>query len=252
MNTQLIDRLTQSSRAMLALEVAVKATLVLAAAAIVAIALRRSSAAGRHLAWCLGLGAALLDPARRRGGPRREAAAIALLAAIFALVPLATLRVGARTAGSAASAREPIESGHTTDDPVAQMTVTGRVLDPSGKPVADAAVMVIAQAKQPQRPMFTRAMRPVTEHQGRCDGSGRFRIALPRTSSARHDGLVVTALAPGYGVGWTELDPDADPPTGDVALRPEQVIRGQLFDVPGQSARGVAIRFTRMRTAAST
>ena len=126
------------------------------------------------------------------------------------------------------------------------MTVSGRVLDPAGKPVADAAVMVIVQAKQPLRPMFTRAMRPMIEFQGRSDGSGRFGIALPRTSSARHDLLVVTALAPGFGVGWTELDPDAEPPTGDVALRPEQVIRGQLFGVQGQPARGVEIRTTRL------
>ena len=28
---------------------------------------------------------------------------------------------------------------------------------------------------------------PATAHEGRCDGSGRFRIELPRTSSARHD-----------------------------------------------------------------
>ena len=66
----------------------------------------------------------------------------------------------------------------------------------------------------------------MTAHHGRCDGSGRFRIELPRTSSARHDRLVATAMAPGYGIGWAELDPDADPPPADIALRPEQVIRG--------------------------
>ena len=86
-----------------------------------------------------------------------------------------------------------------------------------------------------------------TAYERRCDGSGRFRIELPRTSSARHDALTVTALAPGYGLGWAELDPDAESPTADVALRPEQVIRGRLFDLQGQPARGVRIAVQRAR-----
>ena len=53
MKTQLIDFLTQSLREMLALKIVAKATLVLTAAALVATALRRWFAAGRHLAWCL-------------------------------------------------------------------------------------------------------------------------------------------------------------------------------------------------------
>ncbi len=57
---------------------------------------RRSSRAG-----CV----AILDPARRRGGPGRKAAAIALLAAILLLVPLAMLRVGARARPRGAGAR---------------------------------------------------------------------------------------------------------------------------------------------------
>ncbi len=139
------------------------------------------------------------------------------------------------------------------DDRLARMTITGRVLDPSGKPVPDAAVMVIVQSKQSDRPMFNRAVRPMTAHQGRCDGSGRFRIELPRTSSARDDAITVTALAPGFALGWAGLDLDADAPTAELALSPEQVIRGRLFDVQGQPARGVAIavqvvsRFTSTR-----
>ena len=82
----------------------------------------------------------------------------------------------------------------------------------------------------------------MTAHEGRCDGSGQFRIELPRTTSARQYGLTVTAMAPGYGIGWTDLDPDADPPVADVALRPELIVRGRMFDVKGQPAPGVALR----------
>jgi len=38
------------------------------------------------------------------------------------------------------------------------------------------------------------------------------------------------------------LDPDADPPVADVALRTELIVRGRMFDVKGQPARGVALR----------
>ena len=117
-----------------------------------------------------------------------------------------------------------------------RMTVTGRVLDPQGKPVPNAAVMVLVRSKFSDRPL----LRP-TVHQGTCDRSGRFRIELPRTTSAQHDALLVTALAPGYGIGWAELNADAERPTADIALRPEQVIRGRLFDLQGQPVRGVAL-----------
>ncbi len=86
----------------------------------------------------------------------------------------------------------------------------------------------------------------MTAHEGRCDGSGRFRIELPRTTSARQYGLTVTAMAPGYGIGWADLDPDADPPVADIALRPELIVRGRMFDVKGQPAPGVALRIELM------
>ena len=47
---------------------------------------------------------------------------------------------------------------------------------------------------------------------------------------------------PGYGIGWVDLDPDADPPVVEVALRPELIVRGRLFDVKGQPAPGIALR----------
>ncbi len=49
------------------------------------------------------------------------------------------------------------------------------------------------------------------------------------------------ALATGFGVGWIDLDVDADAPTADITLRPEQVIEGRLFDIQGQFAQGVRV-----------
>jgi protocatechuate 3,4-dioxygenase beta subunit len=131
-----------------------------------------------------------------------------------------------------------------TADPPApgRMTIAGRVLDPAGKPVPGAAVMVLVRSRLADRPTFTSAIRPTSAYDRRCDGSGGFRVELPRTSSARHDALVVTARAPSFGMGWAELDPDAEAPAADVALRPEQVVRGRLFDVQGRPAREVVVK----------
>ena len=50
-----------------------------------------------------------------------------------------------------------------------------------------------------------------------------------------------TALAPGYGVGWAELDPDDDRPSAEIRLLPEQVIEGRLFDVQGRPVPGAVV-----------
>ncbi len=167
-----------------------------------------------------------LDPDPSWIRPGRGVAGPLLSALALALLPMVVVPVGARAAD---------------DSPPARMTVTGRVLDPSGKPVPDASVMVVVPSKLSDRPMINQLISPMTAHEGRCDVSGRFGIAMPRTTSARHNRLLVTARAPGYGIGWAEIGPDADPPATDITLRTEQVIRGRLFDVQGRPARGVAL-----------
>ena len=122
-----------------------------------------------------------------------------------------------------------------------RMFVVGRVLDPQGKPVPGATVMASA------RPKF---LRPGAGDEGRYataiahangDESGRFRLDTPRTSSSRSDEFTVVALAPGYGTGWVNVDPDADQPAGDISLEPEQLIHGRLLDLTGRPAQGVVV-----------
>ena len=122
------------------------------------------------------------------------------------------------------------------------MMVVGRVLDPDGQAGARRGVMVVVAGRHRRSAdARRRTSGPFTCYgQGTADGSGRFRLELPRTSSARSQRVsLVAAVAPGYGVGWAELDPDADSARGRVTLRPEQVIRGRLFDVQGRPAAGV-------------
>jgi RNA polymerase sigma factor (sigma-70 family) len=122
-----------------------------------------------------------------------------------------------------------------------RMFVVGRVLDPQGKPVPNAVTMVYAAIKQPGSGPIHEKMRPSAIGQATTDGSGRFQVDAPRTSSSRHHRMGAVALAPGYGAGWVELDPDTERAVVDISLRPEQVIQGRLLDLIGRPVQGVEV-----------
>ncbi len=131
-------------------------------------------------------------------------------------------------------------------DPSAQgrMIVAGRVLDPSGKPVANASVDVIGRPRAPSVADRESMDTQVLLGRGETDGDGRFEFDAARTASTRFFGIHALASAPGFGLGWAELNPDANKPGADIGLRPEQVIRGKLVDLSGQPAAGVELRIT--------
>jgi protocatechuate 3,4-dioxygenase beta subunit len=121
-----------------------------------------------------------------------------------------------------------------------RMLVTGRVLDSHGEPVPNATVMVHADTKLHGR-ILGPEVGPVPIGRARNDSSGRFQIDALRTTSASHHVVSAVAVAPGYGAGWVVLDADAEEPTADITLRPEQMIHGRLFDVQGRPAREVTV-----------
>jgi protocatechuate 3,4-dioxygenase beta subunit len=118
------------------------------------------------------------------------------------------------------------------------MVVTGSVMDPSGKPVPNAAVMVYGRVKL-SRSISDFLPAPIGHGVG--DSSGRFRVDALRTSSSRHDWVGAVALQSGFGAGWAVLDQDADQPAADITLRPERIIQGRVFDVQGRPVQGVAV-----------
>ena len=122
-----------------------------------------------------------------------------------------------------------------------RMKVSGRVLDPEGKPVPNASVMVYGASKQSGDTIRFGRSAPAPLGQANCDGSGRFLLEMPRISAATHHMVGAAALAAGYGLGWVDLDVDADAPAAEITLRPEQAIQGRLFDIKGQFAQGVRV-----------
>jgi RNA polymerase sigma factor (sigma-70 family) len=140
------------------------------------------------------------------------------------------------------AAQQPTGLDETKQKPApGRMFVVGRVVDPGGKPAPGARVTTSARAKfsEIEFGMGRPPLAPIGNVD--ADGTGRFRVEAPRTSSSRNDGFVAVALAPGFGVGWVEIDPDADEPAGEITLQPEQEIEGRLFDVQGRPAAGVVV-----------
>ncbi len=121
------------------------------------------------------------------------------------------------------------------------MSVTGQVLDPEGKPLAGARVTVLAGIKRVLRDgglsMARRAL-----GQGETDREGRFRLAVPRTSSLRNWVVNVVAAHAGYGLAWQPFDADAAQPTVVIRLHPEQILRGRLMDLQGQPVAGAKLQ----------
>ena len=124
----------------------------------------------------------------------------------------------------------------------------GEGLSPTGKPVPNATVMAYASLKWHGRGdglLECRRSRSGRRGVTARAGSGWMRL---RTTSSRHYQVGAVAIAPGYGAGWVELDPDAGQPVADITLRPEQVIQGRLFDVQGRPAQGVEVSVESMGT----
>lgn len=128
-----------------------------------------------------------------------------------------------------------LATGKNVPRPVpGRMFVTGRALDMNGKPVPDAMVVVHARSLSLADAPSVASRTPLPIGHGRADTSGRFRVAVPRTSSSSHEAFGAIALAPGHGVGWVVLAPDDEKPTADITLPAEQVIQCRLFDLKAQ------------------
>jgi RNA polymerase sigma factor (sigma-70 family) len=144
-------------------------------------------------------------------------------------------------AGAAAAANEPPPAPAKADADKG-MTITGRVLDDAGKPLAGADVAVLAEPKTPYRGGELSAGEAQVLGLAKADADGRFRLRVARTSSLHFRSVLAVARRPGHGLGWLDLNPDAARPEAEVRLPPEQIIQGRFVDLQGNPAAGVTVR----------
>jgi hypothetical protein len=128
------------------------------------------------------------------------------------------------------------------DPATPRMTVTGRVLDPDGKPVKGAVVDLVIRPRTPWVGASDEMDHYTLLGRGESGDDGGYRLDVPRTASTRVFGVTALAGAPGYGLVWAELNPDAERPAAELKLQPEQPVHVRLVDVTGAPARGVEVR----------
>ncbi len=178
---------------------------------------------------------AILDPSRSRRGITRRGTCLMFAAAAVVLLPLSVARFAARAEDGAAAVSQMERTARS-----ARMTVTGRVLDPDGRPMPGAKVAILGRRK-----LAALTARAEDQHVvlGRTEAGaeGRFKLDVPRTSSVTHYELHALAAQPGFGLGWAELNQDAETPTADIRVQPEQLIEGRLVDLQGVGAPGVTV-----------
>jgi RNA polymerase sigma factor (sigma-70 family) len=134
----------------------------------------------------------------------------------------------------------PAPSAGPTDH--GRMTISGRVLDPDGKPAAGAQLDIVGRPRTPWVVDNERVNPHLLLGGATTNGDGGFELDTPRTASTRFFEVYVLAAAPGFGLGWAELNPDAAKPTAEIRLEAEQIVRGKLVDLNGQPAAGVELR----------
>ena len=128
-----------------------------------------------------------------------------------------------------------------------KMAVTGAVADPAGQRVAGAAVAVFGYPRRAREGGDYSGSHGVLG-QTTTDQAGRFRMDVPRTFSERFYGFDLIAGAPGFGMGWQSLNPDAESLDVEIRLRQEQAVHGRLVDLRGQPAAGIAVSVVQVAT----
>lgn len=194
------------------------------AAALAAVSMARpSQLEGRLLA--------VLDPNRPRRGFSRRSAALAALLGLMFLPPISALRLSAQVVKSAGSSKE-------------TMIVTGRVLDPDGKPVENASVDMYGR---PSSPWGMRTWPPnilseiVVLGRAATDQNGRFQANVPRNWAAQVHELRILAGKAGFGVVETVINSGAEALTAELQLEPERIRTVKLIDEAGRPVAGLPV-----------
>jgi RNA polymerase sigma factor (sigma-70 family) len=142
----------------------------------------------------------------------------------------ASARVGANPTDGAKDGKDTIE-------------VSGRVIDPDGKPVAGAKVFFARNALA-----FWRDPPPPPPTPTPADAEGRFRFRISRTgyqfAEQKPDWLKggVVGVAEGYGPGWVYCDSVEKLAGVTIKLIKDVPIEGRVLDLEGRPVAGVSVR----------
>jgi RNA polymerase sigma factor (sigma-70 family) len=137
------------------------------------------------------------------------------------------------TARPAAGAKAPAAGG--------TVALSGRVLDPDGKPVPSARLIVLDMPRDVARFGSEDEVYMEVKDQAQGDAAGRFRVRVPREPAKRDMPPIIAARAEGYGLGLFAVTAGM---TKEVVIRlpREKVLRVRLVDLQGAPARDVALR----------
>jgi RNA polymerase sigma factor (sigma-70 family) len=183
-----------------------------------------------------------------------------MLSTKIKLAAVMFLAVNCGMAGVALSAREPADARLEEDPPAAKtantkadaaakpardtktdtIALSGRVLDPSGKPVAGAKVYLLhsEDGKAPPKVQAT------------SDANGRFRftiahkdVQLPPYRGNRWDHVFLCAMAEGHGPALAPVGkPEAAGEHTLQLVKDDVPIRGSLLDLQGKAVSGATVR----------
>ncbi|HEY7326460.1 MAG TPA: sigma-70 family RNA polymerase sigma factor [Gemmataceae bacterium] len=126
-------------------------------------------------------------------------------------------------------------------------TVSGRVLDPDGKPVQGARLY------WPRVPKTEPKSEEDIEIPQRAttDADGRFRFELPRSDIRSDWNLTLVAASDGFGVDAVELPKGDSPAEVTLRLVKDQPIEGRIVNTEGKPLAGVQVRALELSTTQS-
>jgi RNA polymerase sigma factor (sigma-70 family) len=145
------------------------------------------------------------------------------------------------------AAAPPPPAAPANDEGPQAVEVTGRVLDPDGKPFAGAALYWPRLLKDnPDSEDDVRWERRATS-----DADGRFHFQLTGKDFPRNEGRPpVVAAAEGFGSDAAEVAKGGKPAELTLRLVKEQVIAGRLLDTQGKPLAGVRVTLNNQATTA--
>jgi beta-lactamase regulating signal transducer with metallopeptidase domain len=188
---------------------------------------------------------AILDRNRVNSPPLTRQARLMLMALAVVLVStVAMLRVGPRTQAAAVPTTEPLVKVPAKE--IKQVTLTGRVLDPDGKPMAGAKLHIPYYSKAGYVTLQKAVSGP--------DGRFQFTIAESEFRDCTHENplsvLWLAAVADGLGLGW--LGYDVVTKGGELTLRlvRDVPIQGRVLDLQGKPVAGAKVRIYDFRALA--